>query len=258
MAYEMSGGTRDASEFVEIAVDSSGDNQTAPIVATKPGKVRFVELDAENLGEWFRAEQAAGNGDLYDAIWISEALSHFLSKGLFFHSASHLLRPDGGKLVVADWFKEENLSFEKARQDIRPIESRFARTQGTQRRRCYEEADCRSGNAPPASLHTERVCGLCRARRLNGLRGADGHQQASIQNLVRQPIRLSSRRPHLVNLEYCRDISIDLVADPSLWALALTQGRDIIHFLKTFQTMRRAYANGSFRYAVMVFKKKRV
>ena len=50
---------------------------------------------------------------------------------------------------------------------------------------------------------------------------------------------------------------MDLVADPSLWALALTQGRDLIRFLQTFQTMRRAYANGSFRYAVIVFEKKR-
>ena len=127
MAYEMSGGTRNASNFVEIPIESNGDNQTNSVAATKPGKVRFVELDAENLGDWFRAQQAAGNGDLYDAVWISEALSHLSCKGLFFQCASRLLRPDGGKVVVADWFKDENLSLEKARQDIRPIESRFVR-----------------------------------------------------------------------------------------------------------------------------------
>lgn len=52
-----------------------------------------------------------------------------------------------------------------------------------------------------------------------------------------------------------RDISISLVADPSLWALALTQGRDFISFLRAFKAMRKGYANGSFRYAVMVFEK---
>ena len=53
-----------------------------------------------------------------------------------------------------------------------------------------------------------------------------------------------------------RDISVSLVADPSLWALALSQGRDFIAFLKAFQAMRTGYRNGTFRYAVMVFEKK--
>lgn len=53
-----------------------------------------------------------------------------------------------------------------------------------------------------------------------------------------------------------RDISVSLVADPSLWALALNQGRDFIAFLRAFQAMRAGYRNGSFRYAVMVFEKR--
>ena len=52
-----------------------------------------------------------------------------------------------------------------------------------------------------------------------------------------------------------RDISISLVSSPSLWALAFTQGRDFIAFLQAFKAMRRGYANGTFRYAVMAFQK---
>ena len=52
-----------------------------------------------------------------------------------------------------------------------------------------------------------------------------------------------------------RDISLSLIQSPSLWALAFARGRDFIAFLKAFRAMKRGYANGTFRYAVMVFQK---
>ena len=52
-----------------------------------------------------------------------------------------------------------------------------------------------------------------------------------------------------------RDVSWSLVQSPALWAFAFSQGRDGIAFLQAFRAMRRGYANGSFRYAVMVFQK---
>ncbi len=48
---------------------------------------------------------------------------------------------------------------------------------------------------------------------------------------------------------------MSLVQSPSLWALALTQGRDFIAFLQAFRAMKRGYANGTFLYAVMAFQK---
>lgn len=51
------------------------------------------------------------------------------------------------------------------------------------------------------------------------------------------------------------DISWDLVASPALWAFAISQGRDGLAFLQSFRAMRRGYANGCFRYGVMVFEK---
>jgi len=52
-----------------------------------------------------------------------------------------------------------------------------------------------------------------------------------------------------------RDISLSLL-NPSLFALAFTLGADFVNFLKAFQAMRRGFANGSFRYAVLVFEKR--
>lgn len=80
------------------------------------GKVRFIELDAEKMGDFF-----AGQGGSFDAVWISEALSHFPNKALFFENTSKVLGP-GGKLALADWFKAENLSETDFNNDIKPIE----------------------------------------------------------------------------------------------------------------------------------------
>lgn len=80
------------------------------------GKVRFVELDAERMGEFFAREEGT-----FDAVWISEALSHFPNKGLFFRNASRVLKV-GGRLALADWFKAEGLGGEEFESDIKPIE----------------------------------------------------------------------------------------------------------------------------------------
>lgn len=52
------------------------------------------------------------------------------------------------------------------------------------------------------------------------------------------------------------DISWELVSSPALWAFAISQGRDGLAFLQSFRAMRRGYANGAFRYGVMVFEKR--
>lgn len=82
------------------------------------GGVRFIELDAESLGDFYgeKSEKAS-----FDCVWISEALSHLPNKELFFKNASSLLRTDG-KLVIADWLKAENLTQTQVEADIKPIE----------------------------------------------------------------------------------------------------------------------------------------
>lgn len=82
------------------------------------GSVQFIELDAEKMGEFFTKE---GNVKTFDCVWISEAMSHLPNKELFFRNAALLLKP-GGKLVVADWFKDEALTEAQFKADISPIE----------------------------------------------------------------------------------------------------------------------------------------
>jgi tocopherol O-methyltransferase len=82
------------------------------------GSVRFVELDADKMGDFFNTDP---NKATFDCIWIFEAMSHLADKALFAQNATTLLRP-GGKLVVADWFKAEGLTTAQLEADIKPIE----------------------------------------------------------------------------------------------------------------------------------------
>ncbi len=104
----------------KLTLEASASQQdgTADIFRLGDGSVRFIELDAEKMGEFFNTEP---NVAKFDCVWISEAMSHLPNKQLFFQNAAKLLNP-GGKLVVADWFKSENLTEEQFKADISPIE----------------------------------------------------------------------------------------------------------------------------------------
>ena len=82
------------------------------------GRVRFVELDAEKMGDFFDESETRTT---FDCVWISEAMSHLPDKELFFRNASTLLNA-GGKLIVADWFKADELTDAQIDADIKPIE----------------------------------------------------------------------------------------------------------------------------------------
>ena len=84
-------------------------------IKVNQGSVRFIELDAEKMGDYFSAQETFG------CVWISEAMSHLPDKQLFFVNAFKVLRP-GGKLAIADWFKAEDLTDEQLEADIKPIE----------------------------------------------------------------------------------------------------------------------------------------
>ena len=82
------------------------------------GSVRFLELDAEKMGDFFNESETKMT---FDCVWISEAMSHLPDKELFFRNASMLLNA-GGKLIVADWFKADDLTNAQMEADIKPIE----------------------------------------------------------------------------------------------------------------------------------------
>ena len=60
---------------------------------------RFIEMDGEKL-------DFPGEDGSFDAVWISEALSHFPRKDAFFAHAVRLLKP-GGRIVIVDWFRAD-------------------------------------------------------------------------------------------------------------------------------------------------------
>lgn len=95
-----------------------GKAEKSAFTSLRNGSVRFLELDAEKMGDFFTALDTQVS---FDCIWISEAMSHLPDKELFFRNASILLAT-GGKLVVADWFKAEELTDAQMEADIRPIE----------------------------------------------------------------------------------------------------------------------------------------
>jgi tocopherol O-methyltransferase len=102
---------------------STSNNSISPEVNTysSGGDCRFIELDAEKMLEYFSVDGKPAAQ--FDAVWISEALSHFPDKPLFFRSAAELLVPDKSScLVIADWFKAPQLSPEQERDDIQIIE----------------------------------------------------------------------------------------------------------------------------------------
>ena len=206
--------------------DTNNNNNTISLTEylnLGKGAVRFLELDAEKMGEYFsstsdaavagtgKASHQAG-GTFFDCVWISEAMSHLPKKPLFFQNAHALLRP-GGKLIIADWFKAASLTAAQEEADIRPIEDGML--------------------LPPLCTQSDYV-------RLA--------EDAGFQCFA---------RPMDVSAEVARtwDISWSLVQSPALWAFAVSQGRDGLAFLQAFRAMRRGYANGTFRYAVMVFEK---
>ncbi|ROW00828.1 hypothetical protein VMCG_06512 [Cytospora schulzeri] len=171
------------------------------------GKVKFMELDAEKMGEVFAAQSES-----FDAVWICEALSHFPNKALFFENAQRVLKK-GGKLALADWFKAEGLEEKQFMDDIKPIEDGML--------------------LPPLCMQADYV-NLAKEAGLDVLGG---------------PKDIST------DVKATWDISWSLVQNPSLWAFAFSQGRDGVAFLQAFRAMRRGYANGSFRYAVVSFQK---
>jgi tocopherol O-methyltransferase len=162
----------------------------------------FALMDAEKMN--FSNE--------FDYVWIIEAMSHMPNKELFFSNAYSALLP-GGCLVVADWFKAEDLSEEQIDSGIKPIEDGML--------------------LPP-------LCSMNDYVKFGSKAGF---------KVKASPLDISA------NVSKTWDITWELVRNPSVWKLALTQGGDVINFLKAFQAMRNGYSTGIFRYGVIVFEK---
>jgi tocopherol O-methyltransferase len=152
----------------------------------------------------------------FSHIWVSECLSHLPHKAEFFAAAARLLQP-GGRLVIADWFASPGS----------PSSTTPADAAATLR--AIEDGML----LPP----------LCTIAQYTQMATAAGLEvKAGPEDLSKDVARTW-------------DISWELVSSPSLWAFAISQGRDGLAFLQAFRAMRRGYASGVFAYGVVVFEK---
>ncbi|KAK8050340.1 hypothetical protein PG994_012070 [Apiospora phragmitis] len=204
----------DAAAVTAGDTTAAADDQGMIKYPSGNSSVRFVELDAEKMLEYFKQQQQQASSS-FKCVWISEALSHFPNKPLFFSSAFELLEGGGSKslLVIADWFKAKDLTPEQEQADIKPIEDGML--------------------LPP----------LCTADQYVEMATKAGFK------VLKGPMDISA------DVLRTWDISWSLVSSPSLWAFAISQGRDGLAFLQSFRAMRRGYANSTFRYCCIAFEK---
>ncbi|XXH00155.1 hypothetical protein Hte_006497 [Hypoxylon texense] len=165
------------------------------------------------------AEHFGGERETFDCVWISEALSHLPNKELFFSSSFALVGGSGGG---------------SSKGGLLVIADWFKAPGLTA---AQEEADIKpieDGMLLPRLYTADEYVAMAEKA---GFRVRQG------------PLDISK------DVAKTWDISWSLVSSPSLWAFAISQGRDGLAFLQAFRAMRRGYANGTFRYAVMCFEK---
>lgn len=234
-----------ATKLTRVETEALGNDTTAspsPDAGTNAypsgGNCRFIELDAEKMLEHFSAGGGGVPTAQFDAVWISEALSHFPDKPLFFRSASELLVPGkSSRLVIADWFKAPQLTPEQEKEDIQPIED---------------------GMLLPQLCTADQYVEMARNAGLKIRQGPIDISRDVAKTwcvALAGPFTLSCFPYFSYLLTVIRDISWGLVSSPSLWLFAISQGRDGLAFLQAFRAMQRGYANGTFRYAIMCFEK---
>lgn len=51
------------------------------------------------------------------------------------------------------------------------------------------------------------------------------------------------------------DIALDIIKNKMFWQIAVTNGKDFINFLQSFQAMRNGFSSGNFVYGLIVAKK---
>ena len=159
----------------EPVADLTAEHEEIP----SAGSASFIELDAEKMGDHWSVQPN------FNCVWISEALSHLPDKLLFFQNAFKVLGSDG-KLIIADWFKAEDLSNAQVDVDITPIEGIHPLVVHL----CFK-LTTRRWNAPAAPLHTTRLRSPCTRSRLQGFLRASRHQPECSQDLVSLLLQIS-------------------------------------------------------------------
>jgi cyclopropane fatty-acyl-phospholipid synthase-like methyltransferase len=94
-------------------------------ITISPVQVEMANLAAAkaNLDAKFHLMDAEAMhfDDPFDLLWSVESVSHYHDPRKFFASAVKFLKP-GGTFALTDWFQRENLTPEKRKKFIQPIE----------------------------------------------------------------------------------------------------------------------------------------
>ena len=241
-----------SSETPSTAPASDNTLSATPYTAFGPsaGRVRFLHLDAEQMHQHLPSSS-------YTHVWVTEALSHIPSHPLFFKSAFDLLAPSTptqpSRLIIADWFRGPPDSFNPTH--IASITS-------------DTPSEAKSTLPELTAAHLATITQIEDGMLLPTLPSITSYittAQAAGFTLTTPPQPALSSFPPLepttnpidvsTYVSQTWDISWSLIASPSLWAYAISQGRDGLSFLQSFRAMRRGYAEGSLRYGVLVLEK---
>lgn len=71
------------------------------------------------------------------------------------------------------------------------------------------------------------------------------------RHLAARGLRLESYRDISAEVARTWDLCLELIRDRALWRVARQRGPDVVAFLGSFRAMRRGFASGAFRYAVL-------
>jgi tocopherol O-methyltransferase len=196
--------------------------------------VRFLEMDGEKLS-------FPGEDGTFDAVWISEALSHFPRKDAFFAHAVRLLKP-GGKIVIVDWFRGDAIG-PKLLNGIVAVRGSAAPRRVRRRRRALTPPN-RPAFFPPCLQDIEKGMLLPPMQTVTGY-----------CNLI---VAAGARPVYMddVSKECAKtwDLCLDMVS-PSLISLAVSMGPDFVAFVQAFRSMKDGFSSGSFRFTILVAEK---
>ena len=73
-----------------------------------------------------------------------------------------------------------------------------------------------------------------------------------VAHLEEAGLRVTVREDLSERVRRTWDLTVEMLRDRSLWALALAHGPEFVAFLRAFRAMRRGYASGALRYGMLI------
>jgi len=97
-------------------------------ITISPKQIEMARTLSSNLKPLIKPDFEVGDAnnlnlkEQFDIIWSVEMISHLEKRKEFLKKCAHLLKKEG-RIIIADWFKKENLNQKDLKKFIRPIDS---------------------------------------------------------------------------------------------------------------------------------------